>query len=471
MVWNDTATDQVLAAGGGGLSTLFTEPSWQAGLPAITNGMRGVPDLSLSASADHDGYLICSQGSCVCGYRNSCTVDTSGNSNEGSYDSTGGTSASVPTFAGVVALLNQKLGTSQGNVNSAIYALALTTGQPYVFHDITAGSNAVPCTEGTTDCPSGGSIGYAAAPGYDLASGLGSMDIAALVNGLGNTSYPNFEFTAASDSLSVTLGSSITDVFTLTPVQGFSGQVNLICNTGSLTGVSCTLPAYLVTSGTVTVTLSVFPGTTSGPIFVQARSAANPSLSQAAMVNLIIPNFTISAASSSLALSSGGSGTDTITVGATNGFSGQVTLACSVSTSLLATTCSVSPNSISSSGTATLTVNGATLSGALQRRSPFSPGGWGMESTFLFAAVLMFPGRRESAARGARRGMKVVLSMVVVALLLGVASCGGGGSNSGGGGNTVTPLSGTVTVTGTGTSAGTLTAPFSNTVQVAVTVD
>jgi subtilase family serine protease len=65
MVWNDTAIDHALAAGGGGLSTLFSEPSWQNGFSAITNGMRGVPDISFSASADHDGYLICSQGSCV----------------------------------------------------------------------------------------------------------------------------------------------------------------------------------------------------------------------------------------------------------------------------------------------------------------------------------------------------------------------------------------------------------------------
>ena len=100
MVWNDTATDGVLSAGGGGVSTLFTKPTWQTGTGVPNDGQRDVPDISLSSSADHDGYLICSQGSCACGFRNSCTV----NSTLGTFDPTGGTSVSAPSFAAIVAL-------------------------------------------------------------------------------------------------------------------------------------------------------------------------------------------------------------------------------------------------------------------------------------------------------------------------------------------------------------------------------
>lgn len=187
MVWNDTATNGTLAASGGGASTLFAKPSWQTGTGVPSDGHRDVPDISFSASADHDGYLICSQGSCVCGFRNSCTV----NNSTGSFDPIGGTSTSVPVFAAIVALINQQTGTRQGNVNPGLYALA--TGSPAALHDIITGNNMVPCSIGTTDCPSssGGQIGYNAAPGYDLASGLGSVYAGALVKAWSG-SAPNY---------------------------------------------------------------------------------------------------------------------------------------------------------------------------------------------------------------------------------------------------------------------------------------
>ena len=177
LVWNDTVANGMLSAAGGGLSILFVQPAWQSGLSAITNGMRSVPDISLSASADHDGYLICSQGSCVCGFRDSCTVT----GNSGNFDVFGGTSVSVPSFAAIVALINQKTGGTQGNVNPALYSMANTT--PGAFHDITTGNNIVPCQYGSMGCPSTSQeYGYGAGPGYDLASGLGSVDASELVS-------------------------------------------------------------------------------------------------------------------------------------------------------------------------------------------------------------------------------------------------------------------------------------------------
>jgi uncharacterized protein (TIGR03437 family) len=165
MVWNDALALGLLWAGGGGTSIYFSKPAWQAGPGVPNDNARDLPDVALAASFSHDGYYVVRNGASV---------------------TTGGTSASAPVFAGILALLNQYLvsnGTLSapglGNVNPALYRLAAAgTG---AFHDITAGNNIVPCGKGTLDCPNG-SMGFSAAPGYDLASGLGSVDAAKFLN-------------------------------------------------------------------------------------------------------------------------------------------------------------------------------------------------------------------------------------------------------------------------------------------------
>ena len=119
-----------------------------------------MPDLSLAASFIHDPYLVYINGTLV------------GN---------GGTSVATPAFAGVLAILNQYLvskGTLKqaglGNINPVLYRMAQSTKD--VFHDIVKGDNIVPCAQDTPGCGSSGSFGYSAGPGYDLASGLGSID-------------------------------------------------------------------------------------------------------------------------------------------------------------------------------------------------------------------------------------------------------------------------------------------------------
>jgi len=92
----------------------------------------------------------------------------------------GGTSAAAPVMAGVVALLNQYLtsnGTLKqpglGNINPMLYRLAQSA--PEAFHDVVSGDNAVPCASGSPQCVNG-KFGQSAAPGYDMATGLGSID-------------------------------------------------------------------------------------------------------------------------------------------------------------------------------------------------------------------------------------------------------------------------------------------------------
>lgn len=156
--WNDTSPGHGLAASGGGASAVYGKPWWQAGPGVPDDHVRDVPDVALAASGAHDAYLIYAGG----------------------LLSMGGTSAAAPSFAGIVAILNQYLLAKHqisqpglGNLNPSLYRLARdTTG---LFHDITAGDNMVPCAPGVSGCVAG-SYGYRAGPGYDLATGLGSVD-------------------------------------------------------------------------------------------------------------------------------------------------------------------------------------------------------------------------------------------------------------------------------------------------------
>jgi uncharacterized protein (TIGR03437 family) len=164
VAWNETNAFNGLAAGGGGASLYFPQPAWQTTGGVPNDGWRHVPDISFSSSFNHDGYYVYSQGSA--GY-------------------VGGTSAATPTMAGVVALLNQYLVSNGvqsqpglGNINPTLYRLAQTA--PSAFHDVTGGDNIVPCVPGSPDCVNG-SLGYSAGPGYDSATGLGSVDVANLI--------------------------------------------------------------------------------------------------------------------------------------------------------------------------------------------------------------------------------------------------------------------------------------------------
>ncbi len=162
--WNSFALRNAIVGAGGGASAFFAKPSWQSGLGVPADKARDIPDISLSASSDHVGYQV---------YIN------------GALRIFGGTSVSSPAFAGIVALLNQSLNAKSpnvppgvGNINPTLYRLAQSSSD--AFHDVTAGDIFVPCQQGSPNCVDG-KLGFAAGPGYDLASGLGSVDAARLV--------------------------------------------------------------------------------------------------------------------------------------------------------------------------------------------------------------------------------------------------------------------------------------------------
>jgi subtilase family serine protease len=271
-VWNDTTADQALSAGGGGASLYFPKPTWQSDAGVPNDSKRDVPDISLNASADHDPYLICggtdSAGnqSCTSGFRDSQTY----------VDAIGGTSVGAPTFAGILALINQATTKSgQGNVNPTLYALAAST--PSAFHDITSGNNIVPCTPGTPNCPTTSpfQFGFSAGTGYDQASGLGSIDAYNLV-----TAWPNYAGSYSLTNTGATIasaGTSGTSTITAAAASGFTGTVALTCASSNAT-ISCSLSptSVALSSSAASATSTLTITTTAAKVIPVKSSAARP---------------------------------------------------------------------------------------------------------------------------------------------------------------------------------------------------
>lgn len=170
-----------MAATGGGVSIFLPKPSWQVGIGVPGTQGRYTPDVSLNAST-RVGYFTC-----VAAHGGPCTVS------QGSFRFlvSGGTSASAPSMAGIAALLNQKTGSAQANLNPRLYKLA-TNPANGVFHDVSLSSSGVTNCKSATPSPcnnatpgpnglTGGLPGFLVGTGYDLPTGLGSIDVANLL--------------------------------------------------------------------------------------------------------------------------------------------------------------------------------------------------------------------------------------------------------------------------------------------------
>ncbi|MGA2409116.1 MAG: protease pro-enzyme activation domain-containing protein, partial [Candidatus Binataceae bacterium] len=159
-VWDDP-NDGVITGGatGGGASAVFSKPGYQAGEGVPSDGARDVPDIALMASPFFPGMVVADDRTC----------DTVGCDGKGPvvYDIYGGTSVSSPTFAGIVKLIEQLQGERLGSVNPKIYSLASSEPSSSGFRDITDGNNTYNRV-----------TGFTAGPGYDQATGWGSVDIA-----------------------------------------------------------------------------------------------------------------------------------------------------------------------------------------------------------------------------------------------------------------------------------------------------
>jgi len=500
-----TASTTSTGSGYGSLALVkdgWPKPTWQAGVNGIpADGVRDIPDASFFAG---DGNLDSATLICVANDGAGCTtIGNTGGSSTGGAEEVGGTSVATPEMAGVMALINQKIGQPQGNPNSELYTLAgkqtyssckaesVTNSSSCFFNDIDQGTISMPCATSTSvveggaaydpntgywnltqtsgvqqaspDCIAlnsgdvvGTLSGYSAAAGYDLATGLGSLNISNVLGGWTAASVGTQTATVtldlngvtsikSSQSLPVTVnvtgsGANPTGDVTLSASQ--SGYIS----TQSLTAgsASFTIPANtFTTAGTVTLTAaysgdSTYAGSTGTAAFSVTGGTSSSG------------SFTLAAIASPASISPGATASATATVTASGGYAGTVTLNCALTSqpsgAVNLPSCSpsgtIALSATTTSGTATLSVTTTPITTSQLLNPAGSKGLFGAGGAVLaFLVFLGIPARR--------RGWRAILGMVVLLVTLAsLSACGGGISTTTIPGTTAGTYTFTVTATG-----------------------
>ena len=328
--WASAQSAIGIAADGGGVSNCvtvnssgkctsgFPRPTWQAGLIAsavnpggigeiqATNPTRYSPDVSLLGSANFPGYIVCTEGSCASGISGMLTACFAGT---GPCSIFGGTSVSSPVFAGIVTLLNQYLGSSGGlgNINPTLYSLAATPSN-LAFHPVEVGNIGAFCSPGTPSnqpvalqCPSSGPnagfLGFDASnfdptTGYNLATGLGSVDATNLAIAWAASLLSATTTTVTSSQNPANFGAPVTFTATVTTTGSTPPTGTVTFNDGTTalgTGTLSTSSPYQAT-----VTTSSLPAGTDSITAVYGGDSSNAGSTSAVLSQVIVaPTFTI----------------------------------------------------------------------------------------------------------------------------------------------------------------------------------
>ena len=315
MPWNDTCVDNggcpiettpqqspfafTLTAAGGGASQLYAKPAWQTGVGVPSDAARDIPDVSLFSGVRSSFYIVCEVDFSKNFGGTSCDL----NSPYVDFLGIGGTSAAAPTFAGIMALVNQQTGSRQGNANYVLYPLAAESGarctsdvtavgnSSCTLYDINVSSGggntniSVPCRGGSPNCsntttgtggdqffgilvePNSSTPAWPNTAGYDLASGLGSVNAANLVKNWNSVSFSttsttlSLSTTPATNPVMLTHGQPVNVNVQVTSSSGTpTGTVSLIGGSATSSGIA-TLP---LTSGAFSGLTSMLPGGTYG---------------------------------------------------------------------------------------------------------------------------------------------------------------------------------------------------------------
>lgn len=492
IAWNDDSSQNGLSSSGGGVSTLVARPSWQAGVQGIPSGSkRLVPDISFYSSPNSPGYLYCTSdstswnssqtGSCTNGFR-----DSSAN---GYLTIAGGTSFATPIFAGMLADLNQKLGyaTGQGNINPVLYKLAgnssyYPTSATY-FHDVTQGNNN--CNAGSQYCSS--SAGYSAQTGYDMVTGLGSLDVGNIA-----TIWPANAGTGAALMATNTTVVAATpqpkvntsDTFTITvaPASGTggvpTGTVTLIIDGGPSYSGPANVTQTLSATGTATYSATF---ASAGTHQIVAQYSGDTTFSASTGIGEVtIPvsssgkgTFTMALSPTTLTVSRGSKGTETMTVTPSNGYTGTVSLSYTTSNqSALANLCLLAQSGFDSSGNIAITGSSAaqgifTVDTNAADCTTGSTGGMRGHYLLLHATNATRSGNNNAPprsrlpmgialagllfigyfGRASRKLRNLVCVLALAAVAFGISACGNSAINN----NSVSnPPKGTYTITFTG---------------------
>jgi subtilase family serine protease len=496
-VSNCTASDgSTVASCTGG----YPKPSWQTGVIGIpSDGKRDLPDVSFFSSdglLTDSAYLICveEEGS-------PCTYSTDA---EPFASEVGGTSASTPPMAGVMALINQKTGAPQGFANPELYKLAATqtysscsaesvtaSSTTCLFNDIDGGTfaspytNAMPCDYGynvsgvdSPNCKANNSLqgigdpigilpGYSSNVGYDLATGLGSLNVANLVNAwpaISGGAAVTVTVTPATTGLILSQTLAVAGTVASSAAGGATPTGTVTLTAGSYTSkatlasgaYSFTVPANSLGAGSDTLSVAYSGNTTystaSGEAIVTVEGTG-ATFSLNSPVPAVTPAGGVAPGSASSAV---------VTVAAVAGYAGTVTVTCSLTTSPTGAT--DAPTCTGGGPTLTITLPNATAQtlsftvGTTAQTTTTSnnlirprKNGWmgaGGGAVLAFLVFLGIPARRRS-------WRSMLGAMLLMAVLGSLAACGGGGGPS----TTTTIDPGTsagsyvFTVTGVGTPA------------------
>jgi len=434
----------------------YAKPSWQTGVTGIpVDGVRDIPDVSFFASSGFSAsaYVVCVSVAGACSY----TAGT-----EPTGEEVGGTSVASPVMAGVMALINQKSGTLQGNPNKVLYELAAKetysgcssetvglTGSSCVFYDIDTGTNAMPCDTGSPDCSGtdlyGVLSGYSSTAGFDLTTGLGSMNVTNLVNAFSSQVAPAVTLSGALTFASTPKGTTdpTTQAITVKNTGGGDAlQISGITITGAdsssfsetnncgstlAVGASCSITVTFKPAavGALTASVSVADNATGSPQTVGLTGTGG----EIGSYSLAATAATITAPSTS--------GASTVTATATGGYTGTITLTCSVAPitggvdtpTCTGSTITVTSGETTATGTINLSTTAASAAARRTTRADASEPGirpWLGAGGAALACVLLvgIPARR----RAWKAWLGVFLLMAAFGGVL--VGCGSGGGST-----------------------------------------
>jgi subtilase family serine protease len=465
VVWNEDSASFGIAASGGGASTYFPRPSWQAGVPGIPSGaFRLIPDISLQASIQDPGYLICTSDPELIGQTASCSDGLKGST--GQYTIVGGTSFAAPIFAGFVAILNQYEQTlGQGSVNPTLYTLAANPSTyAAAFHDITSGTNA--CKAGDGDCAISGESSFAATTGYDEATGLGSLDFGKLASAWPASAGGTLTTTVTKVlplQATASAGQSIPVEFSVCSISCAAGSTSPTGFLSILLDGQVVEPSFAYNANTIQSYSIVAPAAVGSHLITAVYSGdANyaPSVgSSAVTVGNVTATGSFALLTSPLSIASGGYGVVPVTITPQNGYAGRITWSVGVTGSAGAPSIEycweINSPAVNGSTNAQLTVgNGAACSSPLPNGDAKPQIQTSTRSSLAIttgAAMLLC-----TLLRRRRRSHIPTLALFAVLSILGLSltGCGGGSNNTGCTDDCNTgPTSADYTVTLTGTDS------------------
>jgi len=249
-------------SGGGGPSVIFPKPAWQTGVGVPPDGARDIPDVAMGAngsleSAGSEGNL---PGFFVATQKSSDPAPT--------FNITGGTSISSPMWAGVSRLIAQAQGVTRlGNINQRLYQLGNLQSLNSGLHDVTTGNN-----------NDGGITGYSAGPGFDLATGWGSPDIAKLV-----AAFPGAAATVIPVTTNVSAGqNAVAGSITVTNTTVAPLNLNSVTVTLSDSAIFSSLTLTATVAGQTSQVIAAVPDAAS--IFTFSPAVVIPSSGFATLV-------------------------------------------------------------------------------------------------------------------------------------------------------------------------------------------